>query len=199
MGGTPSKHLADSGRKTVLKASAIVKSKGNGGGTTATTIQTTPRKLPRNPSELESIITQPTREQWSAVMDPTTNTSNTTSLMHKKNPELVSNMHKIMNSSSGKIITESVINTVGKRREKMVNANGKMKPEEIYQLVRAVSSSKSSKKIEDEELNAIAKEHAHLVDKMDARIVKEYLAAPKLEKVMMRERQKLRTVGRWPE
>ena len=31
MGGTPSKHLADSGRKTVLKASAIVKSKGNGG------------------------------------------------------------------------------------------------------------------------------------------------------------------------
>jgi hypothetical protein len=187
MGGTPSKHLADSGRKTVLKASAIVKSKGNGGGTTATTIQTTPRKLPRNPSELESIITQPTREQWSAVMDPTTNTSNTTSLMHKKNPELVSNMHKIMNSSSGKI-TESVINTVGKRREKMVNANGKMKPEEIYQLVRAVSSSKSSKKIEDEELNAIAKEHAHLVDKMDARIVKEYLAAPKLEKVMMRER-----------
>ncbi|CAL6429044.1 unnamed protein product [Bathycoccus prasinos] len=198
MGGTPSKHLADSGRKTVLKASAIVKSKGNGGGTTATTIQT-PRKLPRNPSELESIITQPTREQWSAVMDPTTNTSNTTSLMHKKNPELVSNMHKIMNSSSGKIITESVINTVGKRREKMVNANGKMKPEEMYQLVRAVSSSKSSKKIEDEELNAIAKEHAHLVDKMDARIVKEYLAAPRLEKVMMRERQKLRTVGRWPE
>jgi hypothetical protein len=196
MGGTPSKHLSDSGRKTVLKASAIVKSKGNG-GTTATTIQT-PRKLPRNPSELESIITQPTREQWSAVMDPTTNTSNTTSLMHKKNPELVSNMHKIMNSSSGKI-TESVINTVGKRREKMVNANGKMKPEEIYQLVKAVSSSKSSKKIEDEELNAIAKEHAHLVDKMDARIVKEYLAAPKLEKVMMRERQKLRTVGRWPE
>jgi hypothetical protein len=196
MGGTTSKHLSDSGRKTVLKASAIVKSKGNG-GTTATTIQT-PRKLPRNPSELESIITQPTREQWSAVMDPTTNTSNTTSLMHKKNPELVSNMHKIMNSSSGKI-TESVINTVGKRREKMVNANGKMKPEEIYQLVKAVSSSKSSKKIEDEELNAIAKEHAHLVDKMDARIVKEYLAAPKLEKVMMRERQKLRTVGRWPE
>ena len=196
MGGTPSKHLADSGRKTVLKASAIVKSKGNG-GTTATTIQT-PRKLPRNPSELESIITQPTREQWSAVMDPTTNTSNTTSLMHKKNPELVSNMHKIMNSSSGKI-TESVINTVGKRREKMVNANGKMKPEEIYQLVKAVSSSKSSKKIEDEELNAIAKEHAHLVDKMDARIVKEYLAAPRLEKVMMRERQKLRTVGRLPE
>jgi hypothetical protein len=103
-----------------------------------------------------------------------------------------------MNSSSGKI-TESVINTVGKRREKMVNANGKMKPEEIYQLVRAVSSSKSSKKIEDEELNAIAKEHVHLVDKMDARIVKEYLAAPRLEKVMMRERQKLRTVGRWPE
>ena len=198
MGGTPSKHLADSGRKTVLKASAIVKSKGNGGSTTSSTIQTTPRKLPRNPSELESIITQPTREQWSAVMDPTTNTSNTTSLMHKKNPELVSNMHKIMNSSSGKI-TESVINTVGKRREKMVNANGKMKPEEIYQLVRAVSSSKSSKKIEDEELNAIAKEHAHLVDKMDARIVKEYLAAPRLEKVMMRERQKLRTVGRWPE
>ncbi len=198
MGGTPSKHLADSGRKTVLKASAIVKSKGNGGGTTSSTIQTTPRKLPRNPSELESIITQPTREQWSAVMDPTTNTSNTTSLMHKKNPELVSNMHKIMNSSSGKI-TESVINTVGKRREKMVNANGKMKPEEMYQLVRAVSSSKSSKKIEDEELNAIAKEHAHLVDKMDARIVKEYLAAPRLEKVMMRERQKLRTVGRWPE
>jgi hypothetical protein len=198
MGGTPSKHLADSGRKTVLKASAIVKSKGNGGGTTSSTIQTTPRKLPRNPSELESIITQPTREQWSAVMDPTTNTSNTTSLMHKKNPELVSNMHKIMNSSSGKI-TESVINTVGKRREKMVNANGKMKPEEIYQLVRAVSSSKSSKKIEDEELNAIAKEHAHLVDKMDAKIVKEYLAAPRLEKVMMRERQKLRTVGRWPE
>jgi hypothetical protein len=197
MGGTPSKHLSDSGRKTVLKASVIVKSKGNG-GTTATTIQTTPRKLPRNPSELESIITQPTREQWSAVMDPTTNTSNTTSLMHKKNPELVSNMHKIMNSSSGKI-TESVINTVGKRREKMVNANGKMKPEEIYQLVKAVSSSKSSKKIEDEELNAIAKEHAHLVDKMDARIVKEYLAAPRLEKVMMRERQKLRTVGRWPE
>ena len=142
MGGTPSKHLADSGRKTVLKASAIVKSKGSG-GTTVTTIQT-PRKLPRNPSELESIITQPTREQWSAVMDPTTNTSNTTSLMHKKNPELVSNMHKIMNSSSGKI-TESVINTVGKRREKMVNANGKMKPEEIYQLVRAVSSEKSSK------------------------------------------------------
>ena len=82
-------------------------------------------------------------------MDPTTtNTSkNTSSLMHKKNPELVSNMHKIMNSSSGKIITESVINTVGKRREKMVNANGKMKPEEIYQLVRAVSSSKSSKKL----------------------------------------------------
>ena len=198
MGGTPSKHLADSGRKTVLKASAIVKSKGNGGVSTSSTIQTTPRKLPRNPSELESIITQPTREQWSAVMDPTTNTSNTTSLMHKKNPELVSNMHKIMNSSSGKI-TESVINTVGKRREKMVNANGKMKPEEIYQLVRAVSSSKSSKKIEDEELNAIAKEHAHLVDKMDARIVKEYLAAPRLEKVMMRERQKLRTVGRWPE
>jgi hypothetical protein len=198
MGGTPSKHLADSGRKTVLKASAIVKSKG-GGGTTATTIQT-PRKLPRNPSELESIITQPTREQWRAVMDPTTtnNSNNTSSLMHKKNPELVSNMHKIMNSSSGKI-TESVINTVGKRREKMVNANGKMKPEEIYQLVRAVSSSKSSKKIEDEELNAIAKEHVHLVDKMDARIVKEYLAAPRLEKVMMRERQKLRTVGRWPE
>jgi len=118
--------------------------------------------------------------------------------MHKKNPELVSNMHKIMNSSSG-MITESVINTVGKRREKMVNANGKMKPEEIYQLVKAVSSSKSSKKIEDEELNAIAKEHVHLVDKMDARIVKEYLAAPRLEKVMMRERQKLRTVGRWPE
>ena len=132
-------------------------------------------------------------------MDPTTNTSNTTSLMHKKNPELVSNMRKIMNSSSGKIITESVINTVGKRREKMVNANGKMKPEEIYQLVKAVSSSKSSKKFEDEELNAIAKEHAHLVDKMDARIVKEDLAAPRLEKVMMRERQKLRTVGRWPE
>ena len=133
-------------------------------------------------------------------MDPTTtNTSNnTSSLMHKKNPELVSNMHKIMNSSSG-MITESVINTVGKRREKMVNANGKMKPEEIYQLVKAVSSSKSSKKIEDEELNAIAKEHVHLVDKMDARIVKEYLAAPRLEKVMMRERQKLRTVGRWPE
>ena len=197
MGGTTSKHLSDSRRKTVLKASAIVKSKGTG-GTTATTIQT-PRKLPRNPSELESIITQPTREQWSAVVDPTTNTSNTTSLMHKKNPELVSNMHKIMNSSSGKIITESVRNTVGKRREKMVNANGKMKPEEIYQLVKAVSSSKSSKKIEDEELNAIAKEHAHLVDKMDARIVKEYLAAPRLEKVMMRERQKLRTVGRWPE
>lgn len=199
MGGTPSKHLSDSGRKTVLKASAIVKSKGGGGGTTATTIQT-PRKLPRNPSELESIITQPTREQWRAVMDPTTtnNSNNTSSLMHKKNPELVSNMHKIMNSSSGKI-TESVINTVGKRREKMVNANGKMKPEEIYQLVKAVSSSKSSKKIEDEELNTIAKEHVHLVDKMDARIVKEYLAAPRLEKVMMRERQKLRTVGRWPE
>lgn len=199
MGGTPSKHLSDSGRKTVLKASAIVKSKGGGGGTTATTIQT-PRKLPRNPSELESIITQPTREQWRAVMDPTTtnNSKNTSSLMHKKNPELVSNMHKIMNSSSGKI-TESVINTVGKRREKMVNANGKMKPEEIYQLVKAVSSSKSSKKIEDEELNTIAKEHVHLVDKMDARIVKEYLAAPRLEKVMMRERQKLRTVGRWPE
>lgn len=133
-------------------------------------------------------------------MDPTTtnNSKNTSSLMHKKNPELVSNMHKIMNSSSGKI-TESVINTVGKRREKMVNANGKMKPEEIYQLVKAVSSSKSSKKIEDEELNTIAKEHVHLVDKMDARIVKEYLAAPRLEKVMMRERQKLRTVGRWPE
>ena len=133
-------------------------------------------------------------------MDPTTtNTSNnTSSLMHKKNPELVSNMHKIMNSSSG-MITESVINTVGKRREKMVNANGKMKPEEIYQLVKAVSSSKSSKKIEDEELNVIAKEHINLVDKMDARIVKEYLAAPRLEKVMMRERQKLRTVGRWPE
>ena len=199
MGGTPSKHLSDSGRKTVLKASAIVESKGGGGGTTATTIQT-PRKLPRNPSELESIITQPTREQWRAVMDPTTtnNSKNTSSLMHKKNPELVSNMHKIMNSSSGKI-TESVINTVGKRREKMVNANGKMKPEEIYQLVKAVSSSKSSKKIEDEELNTIAKEHVHLVDKMDARIVKEYLAAPRLEKVMMRERQKLRTVGRWPE
>ena len=197
MGGTPSKHLADSGRKTVLKASAIVKSKGNGGGTTATTIQT-PRKLPRNPSELESIITQPTREQWRAVMDPTTTMNNNEYSLHKKNPELVSNMHKIMNSSSG-MITESVINTVGKRREKMVNANGKMKPEEIYQLVKAVSSSKSSKKIEDEELNAIAKEHAHLVDKMDARIVKEYLAAPRLEKVMMRERQKLRTVGRWPE
>ena len=133
-------------------------------------------------------------------MDPTTtnNSNNTSSLMHKKIPELVSNMHKIMNSSSGKI-TESVINTVGKRREKMVNANGKMKPEEIYQLVKAVSSSKSSKKIEDEELNTIAKEHVHLVDKMDARIVKEYLAAPRLEKVMMRERQKLRTVGRWPE
>ena len=198
MGGTSSKHLADSGRKTVLKASAIVKSKGGGsGGTTATT---TPRKLPRNPSELESLVTQPTREQWRAVMDPTTtNSNNTSSLMHKKNPELVSNMHKIMNSSSGKIITESVINTVGKRREKMVNANGRMKPEEIYGLVRAVSSSKSSKKIEDDELNAIAKEHINLVDNMDARIVKEYLAAPRLEKVMMRERQKLRTVGRWPE
>ncbi|CAL6416987.1 unnamed protein product [Bathycoccus prasinos] len=192
MGGTPSKHLSDSGRKTVLKASAIVKSKGNGGGTTATTIQT-PRKLPRNPSELESIITQPTREQWRAVMDPTTTMNNNEYSLHKKNPELVSNMHKIMNSSSGKIITESVINTVGKRREKM------MKPEEIYQLVKAVSSSKSSKKIEDEELNVIAKEHINLVDKMDARIVKEYLAAPRLEKVMMRERQKLRTVGRWPE
>ena len=31
------------------------------------------------------------------------------------------------------------------------------------------------------------------------KIVKEFLAAPKLEKVMMRERQKLRTVGTWPE
>ena len=33
-------------------------------------------------------------------MDPTTtnNSKNTSSLMHKKNPELVSNMHKIMNS-----------------------------------------------------------------------------------------------------
>ena len=50
VGGTPSKHLSDSGRKTVLKASAIVKSKGGGGGTTATTIQT-----PRNFQEPERI------------------------------------------------------------------------------------------------------------------------------------------------
>ena len=42
-------------------------------------------------------------------------------------------------------------------------------------------------------------QHKNLLDKMDARIVKEFLAAPKLEKVMMRERQKLRTVGTWPE
>ncbi len=97
-----------------------------------------------------------------------------------------------MNSSSGKI-TESVINTVGKRREKLVNENGRMKPEEIYGLVKAVSLGKEN------DVEKIAKEHKNLLDKMDARIVKEFLAAPKLEKVMMRERQKLRTVGTWPE
>jgi hypothetical protein len=36
------------------------------------------------------------------------------------------------------------------------------------------------------------------VDKMDAKTVKEFLAAPRLEKVMMSERQKMRTIGTWP-
>jgi len=107
-------------------------------------------------------------------MEPTTTTATKSiDALHKKNAELVSNMHKIMNSDSGRI-TESVINTVGKRREKLVNENGRMKPEEIYGLVKAVSS---MKKIKDGDIDAIAKEHGNLVDKMDAKTVKEFLAA----------------------
>jgi hypothetical protein len=192
MGVGPSK-LADTGRKTILKTSAIVKSTTGGSGTNASA--PAPRKLPRSETERAKFISQPTPEQWRNAMEPTT-TAATKSIdaLHKKNAELVSNMHKIMNSDSGRI-TESVINTVGKRREKLVNENGRMKPEEIYGLVKAVSS---MKKIKDADIDAIAKEHGNLVDKMDAKTVKEFLAAPRLEKVMMSERQKMRTIGTWP-
>lgn len=190
MGGGPSK-LADTGRKTILKASAIVKSTSSTNNASAAA----PRKLPRSETERAKFISQPTPEQWRNAMEPTTTTATKSiDALHKKNAELVSNMHKIMNSDSGRI-TESVINTVGKRREKLVNENGRMKPEEIYGLVKAVSS---MKKINDGDIDAIAKEHGNLVDKMDAKTVKEFLAAPRLEKVMMSERQKMRTIGTWP-
>jgi hypothetical protein len=190
MGGGPSK-LADTGRKTILKASAIVKSTSSTNNASAAA----PRKLPRSETERAKFISQPTPEQWRNAMEPTTTTATKSiDALHKKNAELVSNMHKIMNSDSGRI-TESVINTVGKRREKLVNENGRMKPEEIYGLVKAVSS---MKKIKDGDIDAIAKEHGNLVDKMDAKTVKEFLAAPRLEKVMMSERQKMRTIGTWP-
>ena len=182
MGGSPSKPSADSGRKAVLRAAAIVKSSGSNA-----------RKLPKSETESQKFMSRPTPDQWRNAIEPTTKGAiNSADAFNKKNADLVSNMHKIMNSSSGKI-TESVINTVGKRREKLVNENGRMKPEEIYGLVKAVSLGKEN------DVEKIAKEHKNLLDKMDARIVKEFLAAPKLEKVMMRERQKLRTVGTWPE
>ena len=169
--------------KAVLRAAAIVKSSGSNA-----------RKLPKSETESQKFMSRPTPDQWRNAIEPTTKGAiNSADAFNKKNADLVSNMHKIMNSSSGKI-TESVVNTVGKRREKIDKMkNGRMKPERFMGLVKAVSFGKEN------DVEKIAKEHKNLLDKMDARIVKEFLAAPKLEKVMMRERQKLRTVGTWPE